>query len=119
MLKIIPMAIVAFCAFAAPAFAQDEAPPGMGDLMDRAERFMKRVEELVQPLIEKLQETLSQVMSEFQEWMGEMNPGELFGEFDGEQWMEQLRRMLENMPGFGGEEEDEDEDFLKVRAIEC
>lgn len=119
MSKWIPLTVVVFCALGAPVLAQDETPPGMDEFMDRAERFMQRVEELVQPLLEKLRETLSELASEFQEWMGEMNPGDLFGEFDGEQWIEQLKRMFENLPGMDEEDDDEDEEFLSLRTVEC
>ncbi|MBI2933243.1 MAG: hypothetical protein HYY16_16480 [Planctomycetes bacterium] len=112
--KLAWMTFGAACLFAAPAFAQeDEEQPDANRLMERAQQLVERVQELVEPLLEKVEETVRQIMDEIHAWMEEMDPGEMFGEYDMEQWMEELRRMFENMPGAPGfEEDEEDEEFI-------
>lgn len=107
----IPVAALVL-ALAAPAFAQDddgfgmEEMPGLERFQDGFGDLMDRVERILRPLLEQLQDTLRELMSELEAWMQESDPGQMFGEFDFRQWMEELQRMMEGLqPLPEGEEE--------------
>jgi len=111
MRKLIPMTVVALCAFAAPAMAQDGGRPDLDRLNERFEKLTKKLDEIIQPLLKKIEETLDRLVREFESWMEDVNPDEMFGEFDLQQWIEKLREMVPGLPGME-EEDDGDEEFL-------
>lgn len=116
MRKLIPMTVAALCLLAAPALAQDEKGPDLDKLLEKAQKLAQRVEELVQPLLKKVEDTVDALLKELNKWMEDLDPGELFGEFDMKQWMDQLRDMFKNLPGLGGGDDDDDHDFVSLPA---
>lgn len=107
MFRRLPLTTVALIFLAAPAFAQDD--DGGSDLdrvLQGVERLVEKVKEKLEPLIEKIEETLRGLVATFEEWIAELDPGQMFGEFDPQQWLEELRRMMEGM-GPGGEDNEE------------
>ncbi len=112
MRNLIPLTLAVLCVMAAPALAQDGAKPDLGGLLEKAQQLMQKIDEVVKPLLKQAEEALHEVMGIVQEWMTEIDPSEMFGEFDAQEWIERMREMFQSIPGAPGDEEDED--FLSV-----
>ncbi len=115
MKKLIPMVFVALCAVSAPAFAQDPEGPDVGKLMEKAQKLMEKLDEIVRPLLDKLQEVVQSISEELNRWIEDLNPGEMFGEFDMNRWAEELQRMFRGMQG--PPEDDDERDFCMCAPI--
>jgi Skp family chaperone for outer membrane proteins len=119
MAKLVPLTLVALCLFAAPALAQDSDVPDMDRWAQQADKFMRKVEELIQPLMKQIEDTLRAITHELENMLEEMDPNDMFGEFDFEQWADELRRMFEGLQPRAPQGQDRDMRDAAPSAFIC